>query len=129
MPTVVTKAEIDNHYTSAPDSRIKGGSLHSDGVASIGRNLYDGAPGPWELHTDSDQIYFVRVGSGARALLDGRILEAKETSPGQIRGTGAVDAREYKIGAGDMVFVPRNTLHCVAPGSGKFGYLLLTVRN
>lgn len=88
--------------------------------------IYNGRTGPWEAHHGCMDIYFVRTGT-ATAQLGGVIANGKETSPGEIRGTGVTGARNYSIGPGDLVLIPRNTSHHMEPHSGKFGYLLLKV--
>jgi mannose-6-phosphate isomerase-like protein (cupin superfamily) len=90
--------------------------------------IYNGAPGPWEAHRAADQVYVVRLGS-ARGQLDGYIVNPTEETPGEIRGTGMTGAREFTINAGDILSVPRNTAHYMVPTNGKFGYLLVTVRD
>ena len=86
--------------------------------------IYSGAIGPYESHEDVDQIYFVRHGT-AKAAMDGRLVNPTVTGPGQIRGTGYIDSSEYTIGPGDIVWIPRNQLHFVDPGTGKVGYFLV----
>ena len=93
-PNVVPGAQIAETFKTMADSRIKSQPFHSAGAISIGQNLYDGAPGPWESHEITDQIYFVRSGT-TRAFLDGYITEQSETGPGQVRGnvvTGSTDS-------------------------------------
>jgi len=114
------KADIDK--TFADESRST--ALRFPGGANINMIIYNGAIGPYESHEDVDQIYFVRHGT-AKAAYDGRLLNPVVTGPGQIRGTGYVDASEYTIAAGDIVWIPRNQLHFVDPGTGKIGYLLV----
>ncbi len=125
-PNVVPGAQIAETFKTMADSRIKSQPFHSAGAISIGQNLYDGAPGPWESHEITDQIYFVRSGT-TRAFLDGYITEQSETGPGQVRGNGVTGATEYVASAGDIIWVPRNTSHYMDPGKGRFGYLLLTI--
>jgi mannose-6-phosphate isomerase-like protein (cupin superfamily) len=88
--------------------------------------IYNERAGPWEAHRGCMDIYFVRTGT-ATAQLGGDIVNGKETSPGEIRGTGVTGARSYSIGPGDVVLIPRNTPHHMEPRGGKFGYLLLKV--
>jgi len=124
MPDVVPVAAIEETFAK----NDKNQPLHSLGAAFLNLVIYNGAPGPWEAHLAADQIYFVRLGA-ARAQLDGYIVNPKEDPPGEVRGTGMSGAREFSISAGDMVSVPRNTAHFMVPTSGKFGYLLLTIRD
>lgn len=114
-----TKAQIDQTFATEPRST----QLRFPGGGSLNMIIYNGAIGPYESHEDSDQIYFVRYGT-AKAAYDGRLVDPKVTAPGQIRGTGYIDSSEYTIGPGDIVWIPRNQLHFVDPGTGKIGYLL-----
>lgn len=114
------KADIDKTFASEPRST----QLRFPGGANVSMIIYNGAIGPYESHTVADQIYFVRHGT-AKAAYDGRLINPTVTAPGQIRGTGYIDASEYTIGPGDIVWIPRNQLHFVDPGTGKIGYLLV----
>ena len=120
MPAVRRKAEIDATLASADKNVL----LHSAGVTLINHVVYKGAPGPWEVHQTCDDLYFMRLGT-ARAQLDGTLVNGKEDSPGEIRGSGVTGARSFNIGPGDMVVIPRNTAHFMDPGSNKLGYLLV----
>jgi mannose-6-phosphate isomerase-like protein (cupin superfamily) len=116
---VATKAQIDRTFASEPRTV----QLRFPGGGSLNQIIYNGAIGPYESHETADQIYLVRHGT-AKAAFDGRLIDPKVTAPGQIRGTGYVDASEYTIGPGDFVWIPRNQMHFVDPGVGKIGYLL-----
>ena len=114
------KADIDKTFATEPSSK----ALRFPGGASVNQIIYSGAIGPYESHETADQIYFVRYGS-AKAIYDGRLMNPTVVAPGQIRGTGVLDGSEYTIAAGDIVFIPRNEVHFVDPGTGRIGYLLV----
>ena len=120
IPTVISKVEIDRFFSSATQSE----PLGAGDTVALDRVIYNGKPGPWESHETADQIYFVRHGT-AQASLDGFIVDAKLTAPGQIRGSGVIGASQFTIGPGDIVWIPRNTAHFIDPGSGKVGYFLV----
>lgn len=122
MPDVATKAQIDATLATA-DRNV---TLHSAGAVLINHVIYKGAPGPFEVHQTCDDFYFVRNGT-ARARIDGTLINGKEDPPGEIRGTGVTGAREFTIGPGDLVSIPRNTAHFMDPGSTRLGYLLVKV--
>ena len=86
--------------------------------------IYNGAIGPYESHEAVAQIYYVRHGT-AKAAMDGRLVNPTVTGPGQIRGTGYIDSSEYTIAPGDIVWIPRNQLHFVYPGTARIGYFLV----
>ena len=115
-----TKAQIDKTFADEPRST----QLRFPGGANVAMIIYNGAIGPYESHEDVDQIYFVRHGT-AKAAYDGRLVNPTVTTPGQIRGTGYLDASEYTIAPGDIVWIPRNQMHFVDPGIGKVGYFLI----
>ena len=122
MPAVARKAQIDATLASA-DKNV---TLHSAGATLINHVVYKGAPGPSEVHQTCDDLYFMRLGT-ARAQIDGTLINGKEDPPGEVRGTGVKGARSFTIGPGDMVVIPRNTVHFMDPGSNKLGYLLVKV--
>jgi mannose-6-phosphate isomerase-like protein (cupin superfamily) len=115
-----SKAQTDQTFASEP----KSATLRFPGGASVAEIIYNGAIGPYESHEAVDQIYFVRFGT-AKAIYDGRLINPAVTMPGQIRGTGVIDGSEYTIAPGDIVFIPRNQVHFVDPGTGKIGYFLV----
>lgn len=116
------KADIDKTFAEEPRTT----QLRFPGSVNVAMIIYNGAIGPYESHEDVDQIYFVRHGT-AKAAYDGRLVNPVVTTPGQIRGTGYVDASEYTIAPGDIVWIPRNQLHFVDPGTGKIGYFLISL--
>jgi mannose-6-phosphate isomerase-like protein (cupin superfamily) len=119
---VASKAQIDKTFAD----ELQTTQLRFPGGASVAMIIYNGAIGPYESHEDVDQIYFVRHGT-AKAAYDGRLVNPVVTTPGQIRGTGYLDASEYTIAPGDIVWIPRNQLHFVDPGTGKIGYFLISM--
>jgi mannose-6-phosphate isomerase-like protein (cupin superfamily) len=122
MPDVLRKSEIDatieKHTSNQP--------IHSGQAFTMNYVIYAGRPGPWEAHRGCVDIYFLQRGEG-RAQLGGEITNAREESLGEIRGDGVKGAREYDIGPGDMVHIPRNGVHHVIPNTPKLAYLLLKV--
>ena len=122
MPDVLKKAEID--ATIAKNDRNQ--PLHASQGYTMNYVIYPGRPGPWEAHRACVDVYFIQQGT-AKAQLGGEITNAREESPGEIRGDGVSGAREYQIGPGDMVHIPRNGTHHMIPGAGKLGYLLLKI--
>jgi mannose-6-phosphate isomerase-like protein (cupin superfamily) len=122
MADVASKAQIDATFAGADKNVL----LHSAGAVLINYVVYNGTPGPWEVHQTCDDLYFMRMGS-ASAQLDGTLVAAQEDSPGEIRGSGVTASRKFSIGLGDIVIIPRNTAHFMDPGSRKLGYLLVKV--
>ena len=116
------KAQVDKTFADEPATT----QLRFPRGVNIAMIIYNGAIGPYESHEDIDQIYFVRHGT-AKAAFDGRLVNPVATTPGQIRGTGYLDASEYTLAPGDIVWIPRNQLHFVDPGTGRIGYFLISL--
>jgi mannose-6-phosphate isomerase-like protein (cupin superfamily) len=100
--------------------------IHSAPNFTMNYVIYSGHAGPWEAHRGCVDIYFLKIGT-ATAELGGQIRNAKEESPGEIRGDGVTGGRRYSVGPGDIVVIPRETAHHMNPTSAKLGYLLLKV--
>lgn len=122
MPEVVKKAEIDATIAKYDVNQ----PLHSAKNYTMNYVIYQGRSGPFEAHRGCVDVYFLQLGT-ARAYLGGEVQGAKEESPGEIRGAGVSGSREYDIGPGDLVVIPRMGTHHMKPAGGKLGYLLLKV--
>ncbi len=122
MPDVLKKSEIDatiaRYDTNQP--------LHVSKAYTLNYVIYPGKSGPWEAHRGCVDLYFVQRGK-ATAQLGGRILNVREEQPGELRGDGVEGAREYEIGPGDLVHIPRNDAHHMIPTGDKLAYLLLKI--
>ena len=66
--------------------------------------------GTAEVHRDSDD-YHVMLEGAATYYLGGTLVDAKEVSPGEWRGSGISGGRTVELNPGDMIFVPRGTPH------------------
>ena len=122
MPVVALNASIEETLARSHENVL----LHSAGPTLINQVIYDRAPGPWEVHMTCDDMYFWRLGT-AKAQLDGTLLSQNEVQPGEIRGVGVAGSRDYAVGPGDFVYVPRNTAHHMDGGDNKIGYVLVKI--
>ncbi|HXF43015.1 MAG TPA: hypothetical protein VNK26_04680 [Pyrinomonadaceae bacterium] len=64
----------------------------------------------FEVHEDSDDIYYVLSGQ-AELELGGQLIEPAEISPGEWRSPNAKGTSKFTIQKGDLIFVPRGTVH------------------
>jgi mannose-6-phosphate isomerase-like protein (cupin superfamily) len=122
MPTIAEKSKIDQTLAGSNQNVM----LHSAGAVLINQVVYDRAPGPWEVHMACDDFYFWRLGTG-KARIDGTLIHPKEEQPGEIRGFGVIGSRDYTVGPGDFVYIPRNTAHHMDGGDVKLGYVLVKI--
>jgi mannose-6-phosphate isomerase-like protein (cupin superfamily) len=122
MPDVLRASEIAETLAKFDSNQ----PIHSAPNFTLNYVIYSGRVGPWEAHHGCVDIYFLKIGT-AVAQIGGRIQDAKEESPGEIRGSGVTGARRHEIGPGDIVLIPRDTAHHMDPGAAKLGYLLMKI--
>jgi len=122
MPDVLHASEISETFARFESNQ----PIHSAPNFTMNYVIYSGHAGPWEAHRGCVDIYFLKIGT-AISQLGGQIRNAKEESPGEIRGDGVTGGRRYSVGPGDIVVIPRETAHHMEPTSAKLGYLLLKV--
>ena len=80
----------------------------------------------YELHDNSDDIYYVLDGEATLAL-GGELAEPNEISPGEWRSKTVKGGNSFEIQKGDLIVVPRGTVHQrTATGKG-FSMILIKV--
>ena len=80
----------------------------------------------FEVHDTSDDIYYVLEGTATLAL-GGTLSDAKELSPGEWRSKTAIGGQPVKIQKGDLVVVPRGTVHQRTVTGKGFSMILIKV--
>jgi mannose-6-phosphate isomerase-like protein (cupin superfamily) len=80
----------------------------------------------FEVHDAADDIYYVLEGE-ATLMLGGRLTDAKEISPGEWRSMSATGGEKVKITKGDLVVVPRGTVHQRTVTGKGFSMILIKV--
>ena len=71
---------------------------------------------------------FVVQNGAATLIVGGDMVDAKTTSPGEIRGTSINGGERVKLGAGDVIHIPANTPHqLLIEAGGKFTYFVIKV--
>jgi quercetin dioxygenase-like cupin family protein len=81
-----------------------------------------------EVHTH--WTHYIHVLSGEATLIyGGTVSNAKETSPGQIRGSAIVGGTTMTVHTGDFLQIPAGMPHEFLPGAGvKFHYVVFNTR-
>jgi mannose-6-phosphate isomerase-like protein (cupin superfamily) len=80
----------------------------------------------YEVHDGSDDIYYVLDGEATLAL-GGELVEPNEISPGEWRSKTVKGGNPFEIKKGDLIVVPRGTVHQrTATGKG-FSMILIKV--
>jgi mannose-6-phosphate isomerase-like protein (cupin superfamily) len=81
-------------------------------------------PGQSEVHV-SDTDVFVVIDGAATIVVGGKMVDPKEVSPGEIRGSGITGGTDYKLEKGVVLTVPRNTPHWVKQAQPGFRYFVV----
>ena len=79
-----------------------------------------------EVHDNEADLFFV-VDGRATQMLGGRLINGKQTGPGQIRGPKTEGGQTYELGEGDIMWVPARMPHWFPEIPEPLGYLLVKV--
>ena len=79
--------------------------------------IYRDGPSEAEVHQKLADFITIRSGEG-EVLVGGTIVEGRVSAPDELRGRAIEGGTRYKVAAGDVLYIPANTVHqfFVAPG-------------
>jgi mannose-6-phosphate isomerase-like protein (cupin superfamily) len=79
--------------------------------------IYRDGPSEAEVHQKLADFITVRAGEG-EVVVGGTIVDGKSSAPDELRGPSITGGTRYKVAAGDILYIPANTVHqfFVAPG-------------
>ena len=80
----------------------------------------------YEVHDTSDDIYYVLDGKATLAL-GGELVDATEISPGEWRSKTVSGGNPFEIKKGDLIVVPRGTVHQRTVTGNGFSMILIKV--
>jgi mannose-6-phosphate isomerase-like protein (cupin superfamily) len=80
----------------------------------------------FEVHDGSDDIYYVLEGN-ATLSLGGQLVDAKEISAGEWRSKTSSGGQKVEISKGDLIVVPRGTVHQRMVTGKGFSMILIKV--
>ncbi len=83
-------------------------------------------PGKSEVHAGDTDILIVIDGS-ATIVVGGKLIDPKEESPGEIRGSGIEGGTDYLLEKGAVLTIPRNTPHWMREARPGFRYYVVKV--
>ena len=111
--TLVTAAGFPNrvHYIShekVTAAFVKGARVIEDEglIVIANRGVQRGA----ELHAKTNHVFII-VDGEADFVTGGKMIEPKETAPGQIRGPGIEGGTTHRLTKGDIITIPAGTPH------------------
>jgi mannose-6-phosphate isomerase-like protein (cupin superfamily) len=79
--------------------------------------IYRDGPSEAEVHQKLADFITVRAGEG-EVVIGGTIVDGKSSAPDELRGPSMKGGTRYKLSAGDILYIPANTVHqfFVTPG-------------
>jgi mannose-6-phosphate isomerase-like protein (cupin superfamily) len=80
--------------------------------------------GQAEIHVSDTDVFIVLEGTATIAV-GGKMVDPKEVSPGEIRGSGIDGGTEYQLEKGVVLTVPRNTPHWIKQTRPGFRYFVV----
>ncbi|HEY4360929.1 MAG TPA: hypothetical protein VGN17_08170 [Bryobacteraceae bacterium] len=80
--------------------------------------LYRDGNSQAEIHTERADMIVVQDGEGT-VIVGGKMIDGKPSGPGEIRGSAIEGGTKYALTAGDMLYVPPNTVHQFVIEKGK----------
>ena len=81
-------------------------------------------PGLVELHTRETDVFYILDGT-ATFVTGGTMVDGKEVSPGQMRGTSITGGETHRLKKGDVIIVPNGTPHQFTETSNPFLYFIV----
>jgi uncharacterized protein GlcG (DUF336 family)/uncharacterized RmlC-like cupin family protein len=86
------------------------------------------APGEAEVHTTDADIIYVIEGS-ATFVTGGELVEARNTSPIELRAKSIAGGEEHRLTKGDLITVPKGVPHWFKAVDGKFSYYVVKAKS
>lgn len=83
-------------------------------------------PGDAEIHTLETDIFYVISGS-AHFVTGGTLVDPRDISPGELRGSRLEGGKERRIQAGDVIIIPKGTPHWFRDVNGAIDYYVVKV--
>lgn len=117
--------------TQALAPQMDAHKFKSETIANAGNHRFlvthREAAGQSEYHERESDIVFVQSGQ-AKLIYSGKMIDAKTTAPGELRGSGIEGGKEQDLGPGDVVVIPPKIPHQFEPERGKaFNYFVVKV--
>jgi glc operon protein GlcG len=115
----VPAATVAQAYSAGPT----GSTVATGPGFSVNASRRDG-PGQAEVHLADTDILYVLEGT-AIVITGGRVVEPREQSPGEIRGSAIEGGVEQKIAKGDVMTIPGGVPHWFKAVHAPFRYYVI----
>ena len=96
------------HHDKVAAVMAKGGAIIEDpGLRILAQRRGSGEA---EIHETTNHVFIIVEGE-ATMVTGGTLIAAKQTEPGQIRGTGVNGGQTHRLSKGDVITIPAKTPH------------------
>ena len=96
------------HHDKVAAVMAKGGAIIEDpGLRVLAQRRGSGEA---EIHETTNHVFIIVEGE-ATMVTGGTLIAAKQTEPGQIRGTGVNGGQTHRLSKGDVITIPAKTPH------------------
>ncbi len=118
-------------YDAKLGSKVDADGLATESLGEFGSHfalmVHRSKTGTSESHDNDTDFYVVQSGQ-ATLYVGGEIVDAKQTAPGEIRGSSIKGGKKLTLKPGDTINIPPKTPHHVvlAPGE-KITYLIVKI--
>jgi mannose-6-phosphate isomerase-like protein (cupin superfamily) len=114
------------HHDTVSATMVKGGQIIGDNglIVLANRARARGA----EIHGKTNHVFIIVDGEGT-FVTGGKLINPRETGPGQIRADGIEGGETHHLSKGDVITVPANTPHWWKDTSatGSVGYYAVNI--
>lgn len=96
------------HHDKVAAVMAKGGAIIEDpGLRILAQRRGSGEA---EVHETTNHVFIIVEGE-ATMVTGGTLVDAKQTAPGQIRGTSVAGGQTHRLSKGDVITIPAKTPH------------------
>ena len=96
------------HHDKVSSVMAKGGAIVEDpGLRILAQRRGSGEA---EVHETTNHVFII-VDGEATIVPGGKLMDAKQTAPGQISGTGVAGGETHRLTKGDVITIPAKTPH------------------
>ena len=113
VAVVLSAAGVPTAVTYVPHEKVsatmaKGGAIIEDkGLRVLAQRR---GAGEAEVHETTNHVFII-VDGEATFVTGGTLMGAKQTDPGQIRGSGIQGGQTHRLTKGDVITIPAKTPH------------------
>ena len=128
-PTFLSDGELRRAIQTAPEEVAGEPGLYSLRLSPPSESPVIGvrrtAAGKSELHANCTDVWYV-IDGVATLVTGGKLEDAIETAPGEVRGRGIKDGSSRRVRTGDYAVIPADTPHWISKVEGnEFLYIVV----